>query len=50
MDFPSHDSELSLIFLPSKFVVHGMYACVLTTVIVLPQSSPDLSYFVAVFW
>ena len=50
MDFPSHGSQLSLAFLLSKSVVHGIKACVLTTFIVLPRSSPVLSYFVAVFW
>ena len=49
MDFPSHGSQLSLAFLLSKSVVHDMYACVLTTVIVLPQSSPVLPHFVTVF-
>ena len=49
MDFSSHGSQLSLAFLLSKSVIHGMLACVLTTAIVLPQSSPFLSYFVPVF-
>ena len=49
MDFPSHDSQLSLVFLFSKSVVLCMQACVFTTFIVLPRFSPVLSYFVAVF-
>ena len=33
----------------SKPVPHGMQACVLTSVIILPQSSAIFSYFSAVF-
>ena len=50
MDFSSHGSQLSLAFLQSKSVIHGMLVCVLTTAIVFPQSCPFLSYFLPVFW
>ena len=45
MVFPSHGSQLSLAILLSKSAVYGMEVCILTTIIVLPQSSPVLSLF-----